>query len=357
MKLFSRLSIFGWKSPVIQLFILILCTLSFSSEHSDLLAYERNTITIFEKVSPSVVFITSKSIQWDLFSMNVFEIPQGTGSGFVWDKKGNIVTNYHVIKNAHNISVTLHNGKSYEAGIVGVAPNKDIAVVRIEAPINELKPVRPGNTADLKVGRKVLAIGNPFGLDQTLTVGIISALGREIKSVTGRTIHDVIQTDAAINPGNSGGPLIDSRGLLIGVNTSIITPSGGSAGIGFAVPVNTVRRVVPQLIEHGKVIRPGLGIQTLSDNVAYSNDIEGVIIARVLPRSNAAKAGLLGLKKGLFGQVILGDVITGINNKKISSGDQLSHVIEQYNIGDIVKVSILRKGKPITLPVTLQRVE
>ena len=324
---------------------------------SELLAYEKNTISVFEKSSPSVVFITSKSIQWDFFSMNVFEIPGGTGSGFIWDTKGHIVTNFHVIKDADNISVTLSSGKRYDAKIIGAAPNKDIAVLKIKAPAGELVPVVPGRSADLKVGRKVLAIGNPFGLDQTLTVGIISALGRQIKSVTGRTIYDVIQTDAAINPGNSGGPLLNSQAQLIGVNTAIVTPSGGSAGIGFAVPVNIVKRVVPQLIKYGKVIRPGMGIQTLPDNIAENNSIAGVIIARISPGSSAAKAGLQGLKKGFFGQIILGDVIVAVNKKKVSNGDELSHELEQYNIGTTITVTVLRKGKKISVPVTLQQIE
>lgn len=339
----------------------VLCVLflffSYEIYGNKLLVYEENTIQVFEKSSPSVVFITSKSIQWDLFSMNVFEIPGGTGSGFVWDSKGHIVTNFHVIQNADNISVTLSNGKRYDAEVVGTAPNKDIAVLKINPPAAELKPVIPGRSTDLKVGRKVLAIGNPFGLDQTLTVGIISALGRQIKSVTGRTIYDVIQTDAAINPGNSGGPLLNSQAQLIGVNTAIITPSGGSAGIGFAVPVNIVKRVVPQLIKHGKVIRPGLGIQTLPDNIAANNDIDGVIIARIFPGSGASKAGLKGLKKGFFGQIILGDVVVGINNKKISNEDELSHELEQCNVGQTITLTILRKGKRISVPVKLQRVD
>ncbi len=324
---------------------------------NELLEYEKNTIQVFEKSSSSVVFITSKSVQWDLFSMNVFEIPGGTGSGFIWDTRGHIVTNYHVIQKADNISVTLSNGKRYDAKVVGVAPNKDIAVIKIKAPVAELKPVKPGRSKDLKVGRKVLAIGNPFGLDQTLTVGIISALGRQIKSVTGRTIYDVIQTDAAINPGNSGGPLLNSQAQLIGVNTAIITPSGGSAGIGFAVPVNIVKRVVPQLIQHGKVIRPGLGIQTLPDNIAANNDIDGIIIARIFPGTNAAKAGLKGLVKGFYGQITLGDIIVGINNKKVVNGDELSYELEQFNIGQTVNLIILRNGKKISVSVKLQQID
>ncbi|MBD3314571.1 MAG: trypsin-like serine protease [Chitinivibrionales bacterium] len=322
-----------------------------------LLEYERNTIDVFRKSSPSVVFITSKSVQWDLWSMNVFEIPQGSGSGFIWDNKGHIVTNFHVIKNADNISVTLSNRKSYEASVVGIAPNKDLAVIKIKAPAEELRPLTPGSVTNLKVGRKVLAIGNPFGLDQTLTVGVVSALGRQIKAVTGRTIHDVIQTDAAINPGNSGGPLLDSRGYLVGVNTSIMTPSGASAGIGFAVPVNTVKRVIPQLIQYGKVIRPGLGVELLPDNIMSQYGIAGVGIARTNPGSAAERAGLRGLSRDYFGRVTLGDVIIAVDGKKIANSDELAYRLEQHKVGDSVTVTVLRGNKKINAAVVLQRVE
>ncbi|MBD3392141.1 MAG: trypsin-like serine protease [Chitinivibrionales bacterium] len=345
--------------------LMTVCTLLMIAAHAPLvapaaaeyLASERNTIDIFERTSPSVVFITGKSIQWDLFSMNVFEIPQGAGSGFVWDTEGHIVTNYHVVAQADNISVTLANGKSYDAAVVGIEPNKDLAVVKIKAPPGELRPVQLGRMSSLKVGRKVLAIGNPFGLDQTLTVGVISALGRQIKSATGRTIHDVIQTDAAINPGNSGGPLLDSKGTLIGVNTAIMTPSGGNAGIGFAVPINTVRRVVPQLITHGKVIRPGLGVQLLSDHVAKQNRIQGVIIGRVLPGSSAAKAGLKGLAKGMFRRYVLGDVIVAIDDKPVRDSDELSYILEQYKVGETVTVTVLRESTKRSVRVKLQQLE
>jgi len=335
----------------------ILAAHALSWSDDGLLEDERNSIDIFEKVSPSVVFITSKAVQWDLFSLNVFEIPQGSGSGFIWDEQGHIVTNYHVIQNADNISVTLASGKSYDASVVGVAPSKDLAVVRIKARNEKLRPVTCGTIDDLKVGRKVLAIGNPFGLDQTLTVGIVSALGRQIKSVTGRSIHDVIQTDAAINPGNSGGPLLDSRGLLIGVNTAIMTPSGASAGIGFAVPVTTVRKVVPELIAHGKVIRPGLGVQLLSDAMAKNYGIEGVIVGAVYAGSAADRAGIKGLTRGSFGRYVLGDIIIGINGKKVTTGDEMSYELEKYKVGETITVNILRGSSKLSVQVKLQQVE
>jgi S1-C subfamily serine protease len=217
---------------------------------------ERETIALFEQASPSVVYITSLSVRRDLFTLNVLEIPQGTGSGFVWDDAGHIVTNFHVIQNADRAQVTLADRSTWVAELVGVAPAKDLAVLRIDAPAAKLRPLPVGSSEDLRVGQTVLAIGDPFGLDQTLTTGVISALGREIESVAQIPIRDVIQTDAAINPGNSGGPLLDSSGRLIGVNAAIYSPSGAYAGIGFSIPVDTVKWVVPELIEHGELRRP-----------------------------------------------------------------------------------------------------
>src|SRR3954471_6143078 len=223
-------------------------------------ANEQSTIDVFSKFSRSVVHITSLETRRDRMTLDVTEIPQGTGSGFVWDQDGHIVTNYHVVANGDRASVTLNDNSTYPATIVGVAPDKDIAVLHIDAPPQKLLPLPVGQSANLKVGQKVLAIGNPFGLDQTLTTGVVSGLGREIKSVTQHAIHDVVQTDAPINPGNSGGPLLDSSGRLIGVNTAIYSPSGASAGIGFAVPVDSVNAIVPQLLKFGKLIRPALGV-------------------------------------------------------------------------------------------------
>ncbi|MDZ7342895.1 MAG: trypsin-like peptidase domain-containing protein [candidate division KSB1 bacterium] len=321
-----------------------------------LLAEERNTIEIFQQFAPSVVFITSKALRRDFFSLNVFEIPQGSGSGFIWDNTGHLVTNYHVIQEASLLEVTLSDHSVYEAEVVGVEPSKDLAVLRIKAPSHKLKPIVVGTSDRLLVGQKVLAIGNPFGLDQTLTTGIVSALGREIKAVNGRTIQDVIQTDAAINPGNSGGPLLDSSGRLIGVNTAITSPSGASAGIGFAIPVNTVQRVVPQLIQYGKVIRPGLGISVINDAVARRNRIEGVIIAEVARGSSAAKAGLQGIQRNWRGETIVGDIIIGIDDKKVRNYDELSNALEQYKVGDVVTVHYLREGKERSARVLLQQV-
>ncbi|MFP4522421.1 MAG: S1C family serine protease [Fibrobacterota bacterium] len=312
-----------------------------------LLEDEKNSISVFENASPSVVFITSKRIKWDIFSMNVFEIPQGSGSGFVWDKKGHIVTNYHVVQGAERLSVTLSDQSVFPAEITGIEPSNDIAVIKIKAPAEKLTPIKRGRTAGLRVGRKVLAIGNPFGLDQTLTTGIISALGREIKSVNGRTIKNVIQTDAAINPGNSGGPLLDSHAELIGINTAILSPSGSSAGIGFAVPVNTVEQVVPQLIEYGKILRPSIGITALGDNIAARNGIDGVIIREIVPGGPADKAGLRGISSTFFGDIILGDIIISIDGKKVGTFDELQSILEKKKPGQIVTVKSLRNNRII----------
>jgi S1-C subfamily serine protease len=323
-----------------------------------LLPDEQNTIAVFQEVAPSVVFITSKAIRQGFFFSETYEVPAGSGSGFIWDDRGHIVTNYHVVEDASALTVTLSDHSSYEANVVGVEMSKDIAVLRIEVPSNKLRPVRAGSSASLQVGQKVIAIGNPFGLDQTLTTGVVSALGREIKAGNGRTIQDVIQTDAAINPGNSGGPLLDSHGQLIGINTAIYSTSGSSAGIGFAVPVNTVNRVVPELIRYGKVIRPGLGVQIMNNNEYWTRrlGIEGVIIASVQKGSAAYSAGLRGLQTNRWGESVLGDVIIGINDKKVKSFGELGDVLDQYKIGDVVTVKILRDGEEKAVRIQLQEV-
>ncbi|MBM9512095.1 S1C family serine protease [Desulfogranum marinum] len=322
----------------------------------DLAMDEKNTIEIFRSAAPSVVYITSIAVRRNLFSLNVYEIPQGTGSGFVWDKQGRIVTNYHVISDAGRIEVTLADHTSWKAVLVGAAPDRDLAVLQISAPASKLHPLSIGDSSDLQVGQKVFAIGNPFGLDQTLTTGVVSALGREIKAVTGRTIHDVIQTDAAINPGNSGGPLLDSAGRLIGVNTAIYSPSGASSGIGFAVPVGEVNRVVPQVIRHGKVIKPGLGVTLANKRLTSELGLEGVLVLRVMPGSNAEKAGLQGTKQ-VRGGLILGDVIQAVNGRSVADYDSLRDELERYKVGDSVALSLLRDEGRIEVAVTLEATE
>ena len=320
----------------------------------DLADNEKTNIEVFQNASPSVVYITSVAIQRDRFTLNLLEIPQGTGSGFIWDSDGRIITNYHVIQKASGAKVTLADHSTWDARLVGIAPDQDLAVLSINAPKNRLKPLPIGRSTDLLVGQKVFAIGNPFGLDQTLTTGIISALGREINAVSGRTIPDVIQTDAAINPGNSGGPLLDSAGRLIGVNTAIYSPSGSSAGIGFAVPVDTVNRVAPQLIRHGRMIRPGLGGSFANNATAQRMGIDGVLTVEVMEGSAAAAAGLQGMRRDRQGQLILGDIIVGIGEETVGSLDDMMQILDHYNVGDTVDVVVVRNGRRMTLPVTLQ---
>lgn len=326
------------------------------ADRGPLAAGERQTIKLFESASPSVVYITTLRVGRDRFSRNIFEIPQGAGSGFVWDDQGHVVTNFHVLRGAQIARVMLDDQSVWEAKLVGVSPDKDLAVLQIEAPRETLRAIPIGTSDDLKVGQKVLAIGNPFGFDHTLTTGIISGLGREIQSVAGRPIQDVIQTDAAINPGNSGGPLLDSGGRLIGVNTMIYSPSGVYAGVGFAVPVDTVNRVVPELIVHGKVVRPGLGVK-IDDYLNERLGIEGVIVRGVLRRSAAERAGIKGIRWGHFGRYQLGDVIVAIDDEKISDSDDLFNILDKRKIGETVKVSLENDGRQREVSLELQAID
>jgi len=327
------------------------------SPRGALLPEEQVAIAVFEEARSSVVFITTLVYQRDLFTFNVEEIPQGTGSGFIWDEEGRVVTNYHVIYEAQNVQVTLSDQSQWKAELVGVAPDKDLAVLRIKAPREKLKPIRIGGSSDLKVGQTVFAIGNPFGLDQTLTKGVISALGREIESMTRRPIKGAIQTDAAINPGNSGGPLIDSSGRCIGINTAIYSPSGASAGVGFAVPVDIINRIVPQVIRYGKVIEPGLGVELAEDSQARQIGIDrGVLVLNLDPRGAGAKAGLLPTRYDREGNILLGDVIVSIGGKKIRSANDFYDILDGYQIGNTVKVVIERGGRQKTVEAKLQAV-
>ncbi len=321
---------------------------------ADLTQSEKTTIEIFESAAPSVAYITTLADVRERFGFSVYEIPQGTGSGFVWDENGHIVTNFHVVRNADRVRVTLADHTTWKAAFVGAAPDKDLAVLRIDAPASKLRPIALGTSHDLRVGQSVFAIGNPFGLDQTLTTGVVSALGRTISSLTQRTIEGVIQTDAAINPGNSGGPLLDSAGRLIGVNTQIVTKSGGSAGIGFAVPVDTVNEVVPQLIAHGRIIRPQLGILIVADDIARRHGIEGVLIQSVQPQGGADAAGLRGITREPNGDIVLGDIIVQLNDKQVRNADALLGELEKYKPGDVVTIHFLRGGERMSTPVTLQ---
>jgi S1-C subfamily serine protease len=323
----------------------------------DLAADEAATIAIFERSRDSVVFISTRQQVRDVWTRNVLTVPRGTGSGFIWDEHGHVVTNFHVIDGASEASVRLADGREVKAGLVGASPAHDIAVLRIGVAFNRPAPVPIGQSSTLKVGRKVFAIGNPFGLDWTLTTGIVSALDRSLPTDSGATIEHLIQTDAAINPGNSGGPLLDSSGRLIGINTAIYSPSGASAGIGFAVPVDTVNRVVPQLIKTGKYLRPALGIQVdegLNERASALLNVKGVIVLRVTPGSAAAAAGLKGATVSADGSIVPGDIITGVEGKPVASVGQLLGRLDDFKIGDAVKLQVLRDGRQQDVLVTLQ---
>lgn len=305
---------------------------------------ESHTIELFENAASSVVFINTSNVRQDYFTRDLAEIPRGSGSGFIWDLKGHVVTNWHVLEGADRATVTLADGTTWDALLVGIAKDKDLAVLKIETPVDQLYPIPRGRSYDLLVGQAVYAIGNPFGFDQTLTTGIISALGREISSVSGVPIRDAIQTDAAINPGNSGGPLLDSSGNLIGVNTAIYSTSGSYAGIGFSIPVDIVKWVVPDLIQYGRIKRPSLGVEIAPNNYTQRIGKDGVLIVGVVSQGPAEKAGLLPTYRNNSGQIVLGDIIVGIDQEEIENVNDLTLALEKFMPGDKVIVSVLRNN-------------
>ena len=317
---------------------------------------EQNNIEVYRSLSPGVVFIHSTSYARDFFGF--VEPQEGSGSGSILDQQGNILTNYHVIEGAQKLSVSMGGKKDYPAVVVGGDPDTDLAVIRLtEKPAGPLTLVPKGDSDKLVVGQKVLAIGNPFGLDRTLTTGVISGLQRPLRARNNRLIEGAIQTDASINPGNSGGPLLDSHGRMIGINSQILSPSGSSAGVGFAVPVSIAKRVVPQLLQNGRVRRPKLGIST-RDITSLRNQIDlpvedGVLIYQVARGGGAAAAGLRGVQQTEMGDVELGDIIVGIGNDKVSNSDDLFRVLDKHQIGDTVQVQIWRDGKRMSVPVRL----
>ncbi|MEA3274868.1 MAG: trypsin-like peptidase domain-containing protein [Pseudomonadota bacterium] len=322
----------------------------------DLAADEQTTIAIFESTTPSVVYITTTRRVLDLWTRNVMEVPRGTGSGLIWDEKGHVVTNYHVIEGVQSAHVRLWDQRTYDAVIVGASPEHDIAVLRINVPIARPNPVPVGTSHDLRVGQKVFAIGNPFGLDYTLTTGVISALDRSIQDEDGSVIDHLIQTDAAINPGNSGGPLIDSAGRLIGINTAIFSPSGAFAGIGFSVPVDTVNRIVPDLIVHGQYVRPTLGIvadDDLSERLLDEVGVSGVLVLRVQSGSAADRAGLRSTRVTSDGGIVVGDVIQAVDGKAVTTVGELIDALEVYAIGDRVELTVYRNGEAHAVSVVL----
>lgn len=317
---------------------------------------EQNSIEIYRTLSPGVVNVHSTSYARDFFGY--VEPQEGSGSGSVIDQDGNILTNYHVIEGATKLAVSFGGQKNYAAQLVGGDPDTDLAVIKlIEKPKEALTIIALGDSDKLEVGQKVLAIGNPFGLDRTLTTGVISGLQRPIRARNGRAIEGAIQTDASINPGNSGGPLLDSHGRMIGINSQILSPSGGSAGVGFAVPVNIAKRIVPQLVRSGEVRRPKLGISS-RDVEVLKNRIElpvdqGVVIWQVAPGEAAANAGLRGLTQTENGDVEIGDIIVGVDGEKIANNDDLYRILDKHQVGDTVQMQIFRNGRRTTVPVRL----
>ena len=317
---------------------------------AELTAEERSNIDVFETWKGSVVYISTSDRVMDFWTRDVMSVPRGTGSGFVWDEQGHIVTNVHVISGAAEATVKLADGRDYPATLVGASPAHDIAVLKIVPTGKPLVPVAVGTSDDLRVGQKVFAIGNPFGLDWTLTTGIVSALDRSLDTESGNVIRHLVQTDAAINPGNSGGPLLDSAGRLIGVNTAIYSPSGASAGVGFAVPVDTVNRVVPEVIAHGHYSPPSLDMEAddmLSRAVARELGVAGVAVLR-------GAAPFRGARLGARNLVVPGDVILSIEGKEVTTSAQLAAILDDYKIGDRVHLEVWRDGKHVQLQAVLQ---
>ncbi len=340
------------------LFLILILLLTTSGFTAELLPVETKTIDIYRRAVPSTVNVSNIKLAKNFYYGEV-EIPQGQGSGFVWDESGHIVTNFHVVQGGDNFVVTFYNDpKQYRAKIVGTAPDKDIAVLKLEEKPAKLSPISIGASKTLLVGQYSFAIGSPFGLDYTLTTGVISALGRKIDGIGGVKINDMIQTDAAINMGNSGGPLLDSSGSLIGMNTVIFSTSGSSAGLGFAVPVDTIKQIVPQLITHGKIIRPGLGIGIVPDSMKtrLTGKTQGLIISYIDDKGSAAKAGLKGMTQDQYGRVYIGDIILAVAGKEVNSLDDIYQILETKKVGDQVDVKYRREGKALTTKITLQAI-
>ncbi len=323
---------------------------SYASTMDELLPNERNTIEIFQKSSPKVVYVHRLSTVTQRMSRATHVVPVGTGSGIIWDHQGHIVTNYHVIHGADKFAVTI--GKmTVPAKVIGAEPRKDLAVLQLKSPvaIKSLQGYQPfaiAHTKELLVGQKAIAIGNPFGFDHSLTIGVISALGRQVPGAGGVTIHDMIQTDASINPGNSGGPLLDSKGRLIGLNTVIFSQSGTSAGVGFAVPGDVIERMVNQIIQNGRVKLAGIGIQPVEAKVAKHLGIaKGILIGDVLPKTPASTAGLRPTMHDHWGQTNLGDIIIGLNGHPVTNYDELYNLLTDIPVGDEITLTILRGNK------------
>lgn len=332
-------------------FLLYVTTLSSASAAiADLLPGERNSVELFQKFSPKVVYVHRLAVNQHPFSHSKETVSAGAGSGIIWDNKGHIVTNFHVVNGADALAISI--GKlTVPAKIVGLEPRKDIAVLAVSSPqalalLRSFHPFELARTHDLLVGQQALAIGNPFGLDHTLTVGVISALGRQVPGAGGVTMHEMIQTDASINPGNSGGPLLDSKGRLIGMNTAIFSNTGSSAGIGFAVPADDLQRIVPQLISRGRAVLSGIGVQRVEPRIAERLGVnKGIMVADVLPNSPAAKAGLHGTYRDGLGRLHIGDVIVAINGEETNNYDVFYHLLNNIRVGEKITATIQRQGK------------
>jgi S1-C subfamily serine protease len=310
---------------------------------------------VYKKAAPSVVHVTRLGVERNQITLDLEKVPEGTGSGFVWDKDGHIVTNNHVIADvSFGVSVTLPDHSTWTARVVGAFPEKDLAVLHIDAPKDKLHPIVVGSSHDLQVGQSAYAIGNPFGLDQTLTTGVISALDRQIQAEKGQRIQHVIQTSAAINPGNSGGPLLDDDGRLVGITAAILSPSGAWAGVGFAIPVDEVNQVVAQALAKPRVIRPALGVTLAPPKLAEQLGTTGVLILDVLPDSGAAKAGLHPTRRSEEGDIQLGDVILAVAGQDVHSAQDVRAALAQHKVGQTVPVTVERGGQSTTVNVTLQ---
>ena len=321
---------------------------------AELSELEKSNIALFSSRSKSVVHITTVALQTDGFRLNAMEVPQGVGSGFLWDAQGHVVTNYHVVRDAYGARVTLSDHTVWPAKLVGKSERNDIAVLRIDAPNAELTPSMIGSSHDLSVGQQVFAIGSPFGLDYTLSTGVISGLGREIEGLMGLPIHGAIQTDAAINPGNSGGPLLDSSGRVIGMNTQILSRSGTSAGVGFAVPIDTIARTVPDLMKYGRDVRPSIGVQLADDAITRRFGLSGALVLSVLPNTPAATAKLVPTRQDpQTGAIALGDVIVAVDDDEVSNNADLFLAFEKHKPADRVKLGIIRGKKRGTVEIEL----
>ena len=348
------------KNLILCLFMLGFSVVIFPRDYKlpkHLLEDEKNTISVFQEAGRRVVNVISNQKRLErvgMFSYDETEVPAGTGSGFTWDNQGHVVTNFHVISQADSVSVSFGNGKNYSAKLIGAEPRKDIAVLKL-APMQGKKftGFTLGNSSDLHVGQKTIAIGSPFGFEHSLTTGVVSALHRSMPGVARVTIRDMIQTDAAVNPGNSGGPLLDSRGHLIGMNTMIVSRSGSSSGLGFAVPVNTIKRIVDQIIRFGKVRQPGLGVTLFGDQISRRLGLKGVLVQDVIPNRSAAKAGMRGTTRDANGHIRLGDVLLSIDNEPVKTFDDIYNILDKKKIGTFVEVTVRRDDSLLKMRIKL----